>query len=194
MKRLNLCLPVLALLPSLACTVLMRDPDYYHYDVMKALEPRQEGLKVCYDKVLENDDRAAGTVVAAFTVEKKTGTIKDVSIVPAKTTAPPALAQCATAQLEGVTIEAPDAQDAEAEYQWDFILNLDEDALVEQELVSPPEPGAAHEGAEVPKDESTQRPPAADTADADDQAAAQPETSEAPEAEPEAEVTFEIGE
>lgn len=186
MKRLNRCLPLLAVLPALACTVLMRDPDYYHYDVMKALEPREEALKVCYDQVLESDDRAAGTVFAVFTVEKKTGSIKQVEVLGDKTTAPPALVQCATAQLAGLTIEAPDAQDAVAEYQWDFILNIDEDALVEEEVVAPPQDvppeGPPSGGTTDAAQPGAQDPPA----EADDEDEVEPDT--------EAEVTFEIGE
>lgn len=199
MRRFIRCIPLLAVVPSLACTVLMRDPDYYHYDVMKALEPREEALKVCYDKALETDDRAAGTVVAAFTVEKKTGVIKDVAVVGDKTTAPTMLAECATAQLEGLTIEAPDAQDGAAEYQWDFVLNIDEEELAADDAAaSQPQPedkpaveddagAGASAPAETPAGEpATPSEPATPGSKSD--------TAGDEEPEPEAEVTFEIGE
>lgn len=194
MKRLIRCIPLLAIVPSLACTVLMRDPDYYHYDVMKALEPREEALKVCYDTALETDDRAAGTVVAAFTVEKKTGVIKNVEVVGDKTTAPALLAQCATAQLEGLKIEQPDSQDGAAEYQWDFVLNIDEQELAP---ATAPEPAPAGAEPSKPAVETPAEPGASESAETDT-APSEPSSESEPgapeEPEPEAEVTFEIGE
>ena len=57
------------------CTFIARDAETYRADTRSVVETRNDTIKECYDAALEADEKAAGTVVVNFIVEKKTGTI-----------------------------------------------------------------------------------------------------------------------
>ena len=53
-----------ALLPSLACMLWQREPDYYSEVLTELFESRTEAIDACYDRYLtEVDEQAAGTLV-----------------------------------------------------------------------------------------------------------------------------------
>ena len=71
---------LLGLVGSLGCSFLARGPDQYRDDTRAVLQERNADIKACYDTALATNESAAGNVTVNFTVEKKTGVIKDVQL------------------------------------------------------------------------------------------------------------------
>ena len=88
-------------------------------DARSVVETRNDTIKECYDAALEADEKAAGTVVVNFIVEKKTGTIMNPS-VDESSTAPEGLSQCIVKGLEGLSLEPEDQREGQASFTWNF--------------------------------------------------------------------------
>lgn len=101
------------------CTFIARDAETYRADTRSVVETRNDTIKECYDAALEADEKAAGTVVVNFIVEKKTGTIMNPS-VDESSTAPEGLSQCIVKGLEGLSLEPEDQREGQASFTWNF--------------------------------------------------------------------------
>lgn len=109
----------LALL-ALGCQFYARSPEEYSAETSKLLGTKSEELKSCYDEVLEKDGEAKGTVAVNFTVEAKSGSLKDIVIDKEKTTAPEALQTCLTNVMQGLKLSPPDQREGKASWSYDF--------------------------------------------------------------------------
>ena len=122
-------LTALVLSSTVACAV--RDAQMFSDDTTAVMVTRNPQIKTCYDDVLKTDAAAAGNVVVAFTVEKKTGAIIDPQIVPERTTAPEALGQCVLGSISGLALDPPDQNEGAGVFTWTFIVNAPGDGTVE---------------------------------------------------------------
>lgn len=113
---------LLALLSTvtLGCSGIARGPDQYRDDTRALLETQNAQIKSCYDNALEQNPAQSGTVTVNFTVEKKTGVIKEVTVDPEQTTAPDSLQQCIVAALDGLKLTPEDRKAGEATFSWVF--------------------------------------------------------------------------
>lgn len=102
------------------CQFHARGPEDYRKVTREVLETRNGDIRGCYDKELEKDPKASGTVVVKLTVEKDTGVIKDVRLDEKATTAPKSLGQCVVGALDGLKIDPPDARDGQATFSWEL--------------------------------------------------------------------------
>jgi hypothetical protein len=125
-----------------ACSTHIRSPDQYRDDTAAALDTRSGEIKSCYDRALEANKTAAGTVKVSFTIKAETGKIADPKIVEDGTTAPAELQSCVTSALAGFQLEPPDDNDGIATYTWEFIVG---------ETPPAPAPAAADPAAPAPK-------------------------------------------
>jgi hypothetical protein len=119
-------LPILALAAGTTvsgCSFIARGPDQYRTDTRALLETRSAQVKACHDAALKTDATASGKVVVKFTVEKKTGTIKDVALDEGQTAAPAALAQCITDAMNGLQLTPEDQRDGQATFTYTFTVN-----------------------------------------------------------------------
>lgn len=110
------------LIASLGCSFMARGPDDYRNDTASLLETKRGEIKSCYDGALEADASVGGKVVVNFTVEKKTGTVKDVAVAPG-TTAPDQLSQCVVTAVSGLKLTPEDQRDGLATFTWVFQAN-----------------------------------------------------------------------
>jgi len=102
------------------CSFHARDAESYRKVTREVLETRNGDIKACYDKQLEKDPKASGTVTVAFLVEKDTGVIKNLDAKSKQSTAPAELQECILKSLEGLKIDPPDARDGKAAFTWDM--------------------------------------------------------------------------
>ena len=100
------------------CTFIARDAETYRADTRSVVETRNDTIKECYDAALEADEKAAGTVVVNFIVEKKTGTIMNPSVDESSTA--PWLSECIVKGLEGLSLEPEDQREGQASFTWNF--------------------------------------------------------------------------
>ena len=107
-------------LATVGCTFIARGPDQYRDDTRALLETRTGSIKACYDKALEKDPGASGTVTVHFKVEKKTGTISEVEVDEDATTAPSSLASCVAQAIDGLQLTPEDRRDGIATFSWQF--------------------------------------------------------------------------
>lgn len=115
-------LATLVVSPALSgCTAWMRDADFYAEELEALVETRTESVELCYDRYLEAEaEDAKGEVVVEFEVAEKTGALEKVSVVSADAPAPSGLAECVTAELDGLALDPPDANRAQATFTWNF--------------------------------------------------------------------------
>lgn len=104
---------------SAGCSFHARDADGYRKDTRTLLESKSGDIKACYDAALTKDPKVSGSVIVHFTVEKKTGTVKEAK-VDAASTAPAELSQCVVTAIQGLVLDPPDARDGDATYSWEF--------------------------------------------------------------------------
>ena len=102
------------------CSFHARDPESYRKVTREVLETKSADIKTCYDKALEADPKAGGTVVISFVVEKDTGVIKNVNVNQNDSTAPKDLTKCVAGALEGLKIDPPDAREGQATFTWEL--------------------------------------------------------------------------
>lgn len=101
------------------CSFYARGPEDYRKDTRALLETRNPQIKTCYDEALKSSTGASGTVVVNFTVEEKTGKIKDPTVLP-RSTAPAPLGECIVNALDGLALEPPDQRKGDATFTWEF--------------------------------------------------------------------------
>ena len=102
------------------CTFIARGPEQYRDDTRALLETKTGSIQACYDEALKQDPSLSGKVTVHFTVEKKTGTIKDVEVDKERTTAPSSLASCVARAIDGLQLTPEDQRDGVATFTWDF--------------------------------------------------------------------------
>jgi hypothetical protein len=103
-----------------ACSFIARGEDQYRSDTRAVLETKNSEITACYDQALASNPAQSGKVTVNFTVEKKTGTVTNVAVDPAQTTAPEGLQQCVIAALEGLKLTPEDRRDGQATFTWVF--------------------------------------------------------------------------
>jgi hypothetical protein len=101
------------------CSFHARDAESYRKVTREVLETRNGDIKACYDKELEKDPKASGTVIVQFKVEKDTGVITDPG-VQKESTAPRSVAKCVANALDGLKIDPPDAREGKATFTWNL--------------------------------------------------------------------------
>jgi hypothetical protein len=102
------------------CSFAARNPETYRDDIQAALEAKNAEIQSCYDGVLASMPRAHGRVTVSFEVETEQGRVTNVRMDPANTTAPPAVAECVTRNIEGVAIHPPDQRTGIGTWVYDF--------------------------------------------------------------------------
>jgi hypothetical protein len=103
-----------------ACSFAARSPDMYRDDTGKALATKQEEIRACYDNVLKATPGAEGTVTVTFEVETEHGTISNVAVDKARTTAPEPVSSCVTKSIGGLAITPPDARKGQGMWVYEF--------------------------------------------------------------------------
>jgi hypothetical protein len=121
-KLISTCLLGLAATTA-ACSFYARSPEEYRDATQAVLAKKSPDMQACYNSVLLTTPNAAGTVAVNFTVEEKTGNIKDAKVDPAKSTAPAAVQSCVTNSLTGLSVQPPDQRTGQASFTWDFEPN-----------------------------------------------------------------------
>lgn len=106
-----------------ACAGEARDPSQFTTDTEALLATRSDQIKACYDQILTTDSAVGGSVAISFTIEKKTGAFLNVALVPEKTTAPKALADCVVNAVGGLVLTPPDLQQGDGTFSWLFTAN-----------------------------------------------------------------------
>ena len=102
------------------CSFAVRSADMYRDDTSKLLASKEGEIHACYDGVVKATPGAAGKVTVKFTVEEKTGMVKDVKVDAANTTAPAPVQECLTKALVGLTLTPPDQKTGDATYAYEF--------------------------------------------------------------------------
>jgi hypothetical protein len=118
-------IPFTFLVVSLGCTFIARGPDEYRSDTRDLLETRNMAVKSCYDQALEQNSSLSGQVTVNFTVEKKTGLVKNVTVDEGRSTAPESLSSCITDAIEGIKLTPEDQRDGLATYTYVFQVSGD---------------------------------------------------------------------
>jgi hypothetical protein len=103
------------------CVAWLRDPDFYTEQLSELLEAQADSIEACYDRYLEHDPEAGGTLTVEFEVEKQTGQITNLAIVGDRSTVPEELAACVTDELAQTRLDPPDARTARASFTWEFV-------------------------------------------------------------------------
>jgi hypothetical protein len=116
-------LSVLVSLSLTGCSFAARSPDTYRDDARSVLATRNEPIRACYDTVLRSNPSARGRVTINFEVETEKGMISHVSVDRANTTAPGAVAECVTKNLDGLSLVPPDGRTGQATWVYDFSAN-----------------------------------------------------------------------
>lgn len=116
----------LASVASAGCGSVQRPADVYHADVKAMLESQSEPIRICYEKVLKSDPKAAGIVTVHFMIfaswvdmKNEYGTT-DRGVVAAKTTAPTAVSDCVVKQLHNLRLEPEDKAYGDIVWSWEF--------------------------------------------------------------------------
>jgi outer membrane lipopolysaccharide assembly protein LptE/RlpB len=107
------------------CQFNARSAEDYSKETKKLLSKKNDELKSCYDALLKKEKKAEGLVVVNFTVEAKTGAIKDATIDEQKSTAKNAkeLGECVLKALDGLALDPPDARTGQASFSYEFKQN-----------------------------------------------------------------------
>ncbi len=105
---------------STGCSFIARGEDQYRTDTRALLETRNADIRACYDRELDGNPSLSGDVVVQFTVEKKTGTISNVTAAEGSS-APEALTNCVVGALEGgLALTPEDRRDGQATFTYSF--------------------------------------------------------------------------
>jgi uncharacterized protein with FMN-binding domain len=119
MKTTILTISSLALV-STAIGCAYRSPEMWRDDTNKVLESKNNEIRACYDGVLKGTPGAAGKVTVNFEVETEGGKIQNVVVDKAQSTAPDALHECVTKNIEGLVIAPPDKRTGQGTYVYEF--------------------------------------------------------------------------
>lgn len=118
MKNLIL---IAASLASLAgCSAALRSPEMWRDDTTKVLQTRNDAIRACYDGVLKSTPGAGGKVTITFEVESEAGKIQKVAVDKANSTAPDAVGECVTKNLDGLSISPVDAKVGQGTFVYEF--------------------------------------------------------------------------
>jgi len=109
-----------ALATVAACAGPSRNVAAYRDDTASLLESRNPELKACYEAALQTDTKLAGTVTVQFVVQGESGTIKNPTIDPTRSTATPALGECVLKAINGLVLAPPDRNEGRATYTYEF--------------------------------------------------------------------------
>lgn len=125
MKTTMLLSASLVLVAGCSGGLALRDAKTYADDLRPALDAKSNDIRTCYDGVLAATPGAAGKVTVKFDVvqdgEPNAGTVQNVAVDPAGTTAPAPVADCVTKTIKGVAIKAPaDSHKGEGSWTWEF--------------------------------------------------------------------------
>jgi len=104
---------------SMGCSFIARGEDQYRTDTRQLLESKNPAVRSCYDQALESNPELSGSVVVNFTVEKKTGTISNVTTTE-DSTAPESLQACVVSAVEGLVLTPEDRRDGQATFTYTF--------------------------------------------------------------------------
>jgi hypothetical protein len=102
------------------CSFAARSPTTYRDDTQAALEAKNAEIQSCYDGVLASMPGAQGRVTVSFEIETEHGRVTNVRLDPANSTAPPAVAECVTRNIEGVAIHPPDRRTGIGTWVYEF--------------------------------------------------------------------------
>ena len=119
MKLAFLLIPAsLAMLAG--CSFAARSPDMYRDDTKAALQAKNADILACYDGVLKATPGAHGKVTINFDVETEHGTVTNVKVDAANTTAPAPVSECVTKAVTGVAINPPDQRLGQGTWVYEF--------------------------------------------------------------------------
>ncbi len=102
------------------CSGAVRSPDVYRDDTKAALATKDNDIRACYDDVLKSSPGVGGKVTVHFEVETDHGTIQNVSVDKAQTTAPDSVSDCVAKNINGVAITPPDARKGQGTWVYEF--------------------------------------------------------------------------
>ncbi len=108
------------LLLSTACQFVARSPEDYAKDTKALVAKKQDKMKSCYDEILKKDKKAAGVVAVKFSVEPKTGIVKNTTVDDGATTAPTNVQQCVLDQMKDLTLDPPDQREGLGSFSIEF--------------------------------------------------------------------------
>jgi hypothetical protein len=117
--KTSIAFTIIAALAS-GCTFIARDTETYKNETRSVLETKNSQIVSCYDAALAANPSHSGNVVVTFVVEKKTGSITNVSADPNQSTAPEALQTCVVTALEGLVLDPADQREGQATFTWTF--------------------------------------------------------------------------
>jgi hypothetical protein len=102
---------------SAGCGGAVRTAEPYRDDVAQVLATKNGDVKACYDNLLKGKKDLAGTVTVKFTVEMKTGALKDV-----KTDGPAELGTCVSSAMAGLVLSPGDINNGDATFVYEFTV------------------------------------------------------------------------
>lgn len=102
------------------CGFAARSPEMYRDDTKAVLETKNNDIRACYDGVLATTPNVGGKVTVKFEVENEHGKIQKVTVDKPNTTAPDAVADCVTKNINGLGLNPPDARLGEGTFTWEF--------------------------------------------------------------------------
>ena len=112
---------IAASLASLAgCSGALRSPEMWRDDTTKVLQTKNDEIRACYDAVLKSTPGVGGKVTITFEVETEAGKIHKVAVDKAKSTAPDAVGECVTKNLQGLAVTPPDAKVGQGTFVYEF--------------------------------------------------------------------------
>jgi len=114
-----------SLLAIAGCSFAARSPEMYRDETTKALEPKNNDIRACYNGVLKSTPGAAGKVTVKFDVAEDgaegAGKVTNVTVDKANTTAPDAVAECVTKNIAGAgPLNPADKRKGQASYVYEF--------------------------------------------------------------------------
>lgn len=118
MKTMLLIAASLATLAG--CSAALRSPEMYRDDTAKVLATKNDAIHACYDNVLKATPGASGKVTVKFDVETEAGKLQNIAVDKANSTAPDAVGECVTKNLEGLAISPPDGKLGQATFVYEF--------------------------------------------------------------------------
>ncbi len=108
----------------MGCSFAARSPEMYRDDTGKEFTKKNEDIRACYDGVLKGTPGAAGRVTVKFDVQRdgeaEAGKVTGVTVDKTGTTAPDAVAQCVTKNIQGVSITPADKRLGQGTWSWEF--------------------------------------------------------------------------
>lgn len=102
------------------CSFAARSPEMYRDDTAKVIATKQNEMRACYDGVLKGSPGVGGRVTVKFEVDTEGGKIRKVAVDKAASTAPDAVGECVTKNLEGLAIAPPDQRVGQATFVFEF--------------------------------------------------------------------------